>query len=144
MSDRYRIFGSELSPYSIKVRAYFRYKQIPHEWVTRSRENMAEFQQHAKLPLIPLVLRPDGGAMQDSTPIIEKMEELFPKPSIHPENPALAFLSALIEEYGDEWGNKPMFHYRWTYEADQESAARRIAADNAPVRRMRSSRGSPA
>ena len=132
MSDRYRIFGSELSPYSIKVRAYFRYKQIPHEWVTRSRENMAEFQQHAKLPLIPLVLRPDGGAMQDSTPIIEKMEELFPKPSIHPENPALAFLSALIEEYGDEWGNKPMFHYRWTYEADQESAARRIAADNAP------------
>ncbi len=132
MSDRYRIFGSELSPYSIKVRAYFRYKQIPHEWVTRSRENMAEFQQHAKLPLIPLVLRPDGGAMQDSTPIIEKMEELFPEPSIHPENPALAFLSALIEEYGDEWGNKPMFHYRWTYEADQESAARRIAADNAP------------
>lgn len=132
MSDRYRIFGSELSPYSIKVRAYFRYKQIPHEWVTRSRENMAEFQQHAKLPLIPLVLRPDGGAMQDSTPIIEKMEELFPEPSIHPENLALGFLSALIEEYGDEWGNKPMFHYRWTYEADQESAARRIAADNAP------------
>ncbi len=132
MSDRYRIFGSELSPYSIKVRAYFRYKQIPHEWVTRSRENMAEFQQHAKLPLIPLVLRPDGGAMQDSTPIIEKMEELFPEPSIHPENPALGFLSALIEEYGDEWGNKSMFHYRWTYEADQESAARRIAADNAP------------
>jgi glutathione S-transferase len=132
MSDRYRIFGSELSPYSIKVRAYFRYKQIPHEWVTRSRDNMAEFQQHAKLPLIPLVLRPDGGAMQDSTPIIEKMDELFPKPSIHPENPALGFLSALIEEYGDEWGNKPMFHYRWTYEADQESAAQRIAADNAP------------
>ncbi|TDJ02996.1 MAG: glutathione S-transferase family protein [Deltaproteobacteria bacterium] len=132
MSDRYRIFGSELSPYSIKVRAYFRYKQIPHEWVTRSRENMVEFQQHAKLPLIPLVLTPDGGAMQDSTPIIEKMEELFPEPSIHPENPALGFLSALIEEYGDEWGNKPMFHYRWTYEADQESASQRIAADNAP------------
>ncbi len=132
MSSPYRIFGSELSPYSIKVRAYFRYKQIPHEWITRSRDNMAEFQKHAKLPLIPLVLTPDGGAIQDSTPIIEKMDELHPEPSIHPANPALAFLSALIEEYGDEWGNKGMFHYRWTYEADQESAARRIAADNAP------------
>ena len=132
MSSPYRIFGSELSPYSIKVRAYFRYKQIPHEWVVRSRDNMAEFQKHAKLPLIPLVLTPDGGAMQDSTPVIEKIEELHPEPSIHPENPALRFLSALIEEYGDEWGNKGMFHYRWTYQADQESAARRIALDNAP------------
>ena len=132
MSSPYRIFGSELSPYSIKVRAYFRYKQIPHEWITRSRDNMAEFQKHAKLPLIPLVLTPDAGAMQDSTPIIEKMDELHPEPSVHPANPALAFLSALVEEYGDEWGNKGMFHYRWTYEADQESAARRIAADNAP------------
>ncbi len=132
MSSPYRIFGSELSPYSIKVRAYFRYKQVPHEWVVRSRDNMAEFQKHAKLPLIPLVLIPDGGAMQDSTPIIEKIEELHPEPSIHPENPALRFLSALIEEYGDEWGNKGMFHYRWTYQADQESAARRIALDNAP------------
>ncbi len=132
MSNRHRIFGSELSPYSIKVRSYFRYKQIPHEWLIRSRDNMAEFQKHAKLPLIPLVLTPDGEALQDSTPIIERMEGLHPEPSIHPEDPALALLSALIEEYGDEWGNKPMFHYRWTYEADQKSAARRIAEDNAP------------
>ena len=27
----YRIFGIELSPYSVKVRSYFRYKRIPHE-----------------------------------------------------------------------------------------------------------------
>ena len=40
---------------------------------------------------------------------------------------AAAFISALIEEYADEWGNKAMFHYRWTYEADQRSTARRIA-----------------
>ena len=132
MSDRYRIFGSELSPYSVKVRSYFRYKQIPHEWIVRNRDNMKEYQKHAKLPLIPLVLTPDGGAMQDSTPILERMETLCPEPSIHPSDPALAFLSALIEEYGDEWSNKPMFHYRWTYAADQASAAGRIARDNAP------------
>lgn len=127
MSDVWRIFGLELSPYSVKVRAYFRYKRIPHEWLVRHMGNMAEFQRHAKLPLIPLVLAPDGSALQDSTPIIEALEARFPEPSIHPPDPACAFLSALLEEYGDEWGNKWMFHYRWSYEPDQRSAARRIA-----------------
>ncbi|MBZ0252418.1 MAG: glutathione S-transferase C-terminal domain-containing protein, partial [Candidatus Methylomirabilis sp.] len=35
-------------------------------------------------------------------------------------------------EYGDEWGVKWMFHYRWTYDADQASGAERIAAENFP------------
>ncbi len=129
-SDLYRIFGSELSPYSVKVRSYCRYKQMPHEWVVRDASNMAEFQKYAKLPLIPLVLGPGEEALQDSTPIIEKLEARFPEPPLQPEDPALAFVSALLEEYGDEWGNKPMFHYRWTYEADQKSAAERIAFSN--------------
>jgi len=132
MANAYRIFGIELSPYSVKVRSYFRYKRIPHEWVVRGAAQMAEFQKYAKLPLIPLVVTPEDQAMQDSTPILERMERLFPEPGIHPEDPALGFLSALLEEYGDEWGNKPMFHYRWWYEADQASAAERIARANLP------------
>jgi glutathione S-transferase len=123
----YRIFGMELSPYSVKVRSYFRYKKIPHQWIVRSIDAMEEFNRHAKLPLIPLVVAPDGTAMQDSTPIIEAMEARVPEPALDPADPTLAFLSALIEEYADEWGNKPMFHYRWFYEADAESAAERIA-----------------
>ena len=132
MADVYRIFGAELSPYSVKVRSYFRYKRIPHEWIVRTVQNQAEFDRHAKLPLIPLVIAPDGTAMQDSTPIIERMEALHPEPSIHPDEPAPAFLSAMIEEYADEWGNKPMFHYRWFYEPDQESGAERIASSMNP------------
>ena len=31
----YRIFGAEISPYSVKVRSYFRYKGIEHEWIVR-------------------------------------------------------------------------------------------------------------
>ncbi|HXJ36037.1 MAG TPA: glutathione S-transferase family protein [Candidatus Eisenbacteria bacterium] len=123
----YRIFGVELSPYSVKVRSYFRYKRIPHEWVVRDVTRMDEYNRYAKLPLIPLVVTPEGTAMQDSTPIIEKMEALHPEPALDPADPGLAFLSALIEEYADEWGNKPMFHYRWFYQADADSAADRIA-----------------
>jgi glutathione S-transferase len=127
MTDVYRVYGSELSPYSVKVRSYFRWKRIPHEWLIRSAATEAEFQRHAKLPLIPLVVTPDGRALQDSTPIIEELERAHPEPPLQPPDEVRAFLAALIEEYADEWGNKPMFHYRWYYAPDQDSAAERIA-----------------
>ena len=72
MSDVYRIFGAELSPYSVKVRSYFRYKGIPHEWIPRGPKTQEEFSKYAKLPLIPLVVTPQNEGIQDSTPIIEK------------------------------------------------------------------------
>jgi glutathione S-transferase len=127
MADINRLFGSELSPYSVKVRSYFRYKGIAHEWLPRSAANQAEFQKYAKLPLIPLVVTPEGEGVQDSTPIIERFEAAASGPSIVPDDPALAFVSALLEEYGDEWGNKWMFHYRWAYPADCWATAERIA-----------------
>jgi glutathione S-transferase len=127
MTASFRLFGSELSPYSVKVRSYFRFKGIAHDWLPRSPANQAEFQKYAKLPLIPLVVTPDGEGVQDSTPIIERFERQVHEPSIVPEDPLLAFLSALIEEYADEWGNKWMFHYRWHYKADRWATAERIA-----------------
>ena len=42
MADVYRIFGAEISPYSVKVRSYFRYKGIPHEWIARNATTQAE------------------------------------------------------------------------------------------------------
>ncbi len=129
---RYRIFGSELSPYSVKVRAWFRYKGIAHDWLTRTPENLDEYEAHARLPLVPLVITPEGEGVQDSTPIMERFEAAFPEPATRPGDPMLAFLSALLEEYGDEWGNKHMFHYRWRDEADQVSAAERIARSMLP------------
>jgi glutathione S-transferase len=125
MNDTYRIFGSELSGYSVKVRSYFRYKGLPHEWILRSPATQTEFQKYAKLPLVPLVVTPAGEGIQDSTPIIERFEA--PAPTLTPGDPALAFLAALLEEYGDEWGNKWMFHYRWAYPADCWATAERIA-----------------
>eukprot|EP00729_Bicosta_minor_P017962 gene17962-35621_t len=101
----YVIYGSSNSPYSTKVRSYFLYKQIPHEW------------------------RVQGKAMQDSTPIIEAFESTALAPSIHPPGITLCFLSTLLEEFGDEWGNKWMFHYRWAREVDQDVVSSRLAKE---------------
>jgi glutathione S-transferase len=133
MAEVYRIIGAEMSPYSVKVRSYFRYKAIPHQWVLRNAASQAEFEKYAKMPIIPLVVTPEGAGIQDSTPIIDAMEKLFPEPSIHPDDPVARFISALIEEFGDEWGNKWMFHYRWARDVDQISSAGRIARMRGPA-----------
>ncbi len=132
MTGTYRLFGSELSPYSVKVRAYLRYKGLPHDWIIRSAEREAEFSQYATLPLVPLVVTPEGEGLQDSTPIMDVLEARHPEPPLQPQDAVLAFLSTLIEDYADEWGNKWMFHYRWTYEEDQRSAAQRICQHAMP------------
>ena len=85
MSDVYRIYGAEVSPYSVKVRSYFRYKEIPHEWIVRDQSRMAEFQSYAKLPLITLVVTPADEPLQDSTPILERLETEFPTQGETPE-----------------------------------------------------------
>jgi glutathione S-transferase len=133
MTDLYRIHGIELSPYSVKVRSYFRYKGIPHRWIPRSLDAEGEYAKYMKLPLVPLVVTPNNEGIQDSTPIIEQVEALHPQPSIHPSDPVANFISVVLEEFGDEWGNKWMFHYRWAREADQLSAAGRIARSMFPT-----------
>src|SRR5437879_10890648 len=132
MADGYRIIGAEMSPYSVKVRSYFRYKAIPHKWILRNAASQAEYEKYAKMPIIPLVVTPEGTGIQDSTPIIDQVEKLHPEPSIHPTDTVAKFISALIEEFGDEWGNKWMFHYRWARDVDQISSAGRIARMRAP------------
>ncbi len=133
MAREYRIYGVEMSPYSVKVRSYFRYKGIPHRWIVRNAETDADYQKYAKIQIVPLVVTPDETAIQDSTPIIEQLEALHPEPSIHPGEPVAAFVSALIEEFGDEWGNKWMFHYRWARDVDQLSSAGRLARAMMPA-----------
>ncbi len=128
MSDHYRIVGMELSPYSVKVRSWFRFKQLPHQWILRNPASQEEYGRFARIPIIPLVVTPAEAGLQDSTPIIDRLEALHPQPSIHPEDATLAFLSAMIEE----WGNKWMFHYRWARTADRLSASGRIARGMAP------------
>jgi glutathione S-transferase len=133
MAAPFQIYGAEMSPYSVKVRSYFRYKGIPHRWIVRNADTDAEYQKHAKIQIVPLVVTPDGRALQDSTPIIEQVEALYPEPSIHPPDPVSAFVSVLLEEFGDEWGNKWMFHYRWAREVDQVSSAGRLAGAMMPA-----------
>ena len=122
----YRLFGAETSPYSIKVRAFLRYKNARFDWIPRSRETEAEFKNFASVPTVPLLLSPDGSANQDSTDIIATLEADHPKPSAVPDGPACQAIALILEDYADEWLNKCMFHLRWGQSPDREAAAQRV------------------
>lgn len=126
MTAPFRLYGAELSPYSLKVRSFLRFKGLEFEWLTRTGARQEEFARYAKKPLLPVLVDADENALQDSTAIIDRLDAQSPEPSIWPDDAALAFISALLEDYADEWLNKAMFHYRWSYPEDQESAAKRI------------------
>lgn len=125
MTLPFRLYGAELSPYALKVRAYLSFKGLEFEWLERSAARQEEIARYAKQPLSPVLVGADESVLQDSTPMIEALERAYPEPSITPAEPALAFAAALIEDYADEWLSKAMFHYRWSYPEDQAQAARR-------------------
>ena len=61
-------------------------------------------------------------AVTDSTPIIRHLEIEFSTRSVIPSDPKLAFLNYVLEDFGDEWVTKYMFHYRWYFKDDIEKA----------------------
>lgn len=115
MTAPYRLYGGQFSPFSQKVASFLRYKGIEHAWIERTAATAAEFNRYAKLPLLPLLVGADEGVLQDSTPILEVMERRHPEPATRPQEPALGFIAALLEDFADEWLNKALQHYRWSF-----------------------------
>ncbi|MBW2315157.1 MAG: glutathione S-transferase [Deltaproteobacteria bacterium] len=119
--------GAPGSPYSRKLRAILRYRRIAYTWVTRGTPE-AKALPKPKVQLLPQLILPgpDGApeARTDTTPLIRELEKMYSGRSVVPSDPVIAFLDALVEDYGDEWLTKCMFHYRWAYAADIDKAAR--------------------
>lgn len=124
-----RLNGAPGSPYTRKMVALLRYRRIAYRWV-HSVAGVPGLPP-AKPPLLPTFYLPDeNGALQpvtDSTPLIRRFEAEFAGRAAVPPDPALALVDALLEDFGDEWLTKAMFHYRWTYPADIRKAAQLLA-----------------
>ncbi len=126
--DRIRLIGGTGSPYTRKMVALLRYRHIPYGivWGDVAATLDAMGIARPKPVLLPTFLftEDDGGlkAVCDSTPIIRRLESMYPRRRVLPADPALAFVDYLIEDFGDEWCTKYMFHYRWHAEADADNA----------------------
>lgn len=129
----YILHGINPSPYSVKMRAILRYRRIPFVWSGTG--NPRDVAVKASLPpVIPVLEFPDGRVMNDSTPLAWALEREHPgQRSIVPDDPVQAYLSDLLEDFGDEWVTKMMFHYRWYYAADRAFAQDWVVTSRDPV-----------
>jgi glutathione S-transferase len=109
------VHGSTASYYTGKLEAYFRAKGIGYRLEPFSESSMRRCARHTGVVQIPQVECADGSWLVDTTLIIEHFERVRPHPAVTPRDPALAFLSRLIEDYADEWLWRPAMHYRWSF-----------------------------
>ena len=115
--------GAPGSPYSRKLRAVLRYRTIVYTWAQMGSPE-ARALPRARVELLPQLVFPGAReALTDSSPLIRRLEAEYSGRSVIPDDPALAFLDALLEDYADEWLTKAMFHYRWAYAPDIAQAA---------------------
>lgn len=124
------LMGAPGSPYTRKMLALMRYRHIPYRisWqsITAPGDMGHKNRPKPKVALLPTYYLPDANgeiqAVTDSTPILRRFEEEYEGRSVIPSDAIMAFLNWLLEDYGDEWLTKSMFHYRWHYAADIKKA----------------------
>ena len=126
--DRLRLIGGTGSPYTQKMVALLRYRHIPYDITWADPVNVLDALgiEKPKPTFHPTFLFDDDNgqveATCESTPIIRRLESMYSGRSVLPADPALAFLDYLIEDFGDEWCTKYMFHYRWYPQQDADNA----------------------
>lgn len=145
------IWGSELSPYALKLALCCRQAGLPHRFLPEQggwAENWRSLLRVEKLkrrqlpltwplmseddefPLVPYLLGPDGENLYDSTAIAEWLDRERPEPlRLIPNEPLAAFVARLIDDYADEWGLYLVHHQRWKVSARDNNAGARLARE---------------
>lgn len=121
-----RLYGEHGSPYTRKMLSLLRYRRISYQLLQGGPGGAPKELPKPKVGLLPTFYLPneDGEleALVDSTPLIRRFERDFEQRSVIPRDAALGFIDYLLEDYGDEWLTKAMFHYRWAYQPDSDKA----------------------
>jgi glutathione S-transferase len=151
----FAIWGSELSPFALKLRALFDYAELPYTWLpqdggrlqnlhaarrierakrTRSVVRYPERSPLDEYPLVPYLLErgPEGHTVHyDSSALAHWLDDRHPAPPgpLTPEDPALAFAAQLIDEAFDEFVLYLVHHKRWVLSATSNDAGRRLARE---------------
>ncbi|MEN8720137.1 MAG: glutathione S-transferase C-terminal domain-containing protein [Oceanococcaceae bacterium] len=143
------LWGSELSPYFLKIEALCRHAGLPtlrrpdggsalDNLRLMSRLRMAQARRDVQrwpspdpldeYPLVPYLFTDDGKIHYDSSGIAGWLDHARPSQTpLIPRDPALAYVCRLIEEAIDEIGLYCVHHHRWVVSRDDNTAGARLA-----------------
>lgn len=128
MTKPYLLLGWELSYFTGKSRSHLLYKRIPFvERPMSLREFAREAPRRTGAAVMPIVVTPEGEWLQDTSVIIDRLEERFPEPSIRPPGPIHQVLDLVLEAWADEWWIPMAMHTRWNYPTENWDLFRREA-----------------
>jgi glutathione S-transferase len=151
-ATRYALWGSELSPFSLKVALLCRYAGLPvrelpadggllenlralarvtavrHGWRRPRFPVRSDFDE---LPLVPYLLGSRGEVLFDSSAIAEWLDDrpAAIHPRLLPASGASRFAARLLDEYFDEMGLYFAHHNRWVLSASTNDAGTRLARE---------------
>ena len=113
------LYGSEMSYFSGKARAYLRWKGIEFTEIAPTPDLMkSEIIANIGWPVIPVLKTEDGEYIQDTADIIAHFERSGGSPSALPKHPLQLMVTFLLQLYADEWMTLPAMHYRWNHNED--------------------------
>lgn len=130
----YRLYGSDVSYFTAKVRPALRYKRVPYvELLATPAAYRDVILPRTGLGFIPVVVTDRDETWQDTSVILDQLEERFPSPPLYPRDPLLRVLAYLIELYADEFLVLPALHYRWSFPRSVTKARADFAATTGDV-----------
>lgn len=112
----YTLYGSEMSYFTGKARAYLRWKGIEFTEIAPTPDVMKqEIIANIGWPVIPVLKTPDGDYVQDTADIIAHFEARDGALKALPETPLQLMVTYLLQLFADEWMTLPAMHYRWNH-----------------------------
>lgn len=149
-ADRLILWGSQLSPYFLKIEALCRAAERPVQRRPDGGSALENLRLMLRLdraqrartvrrwpaadpldeyPLVPYLMTADGEVHYDSSGIAGWLDaqRTADVPALIPEDPELAFACALIDEALDEAGLYLVHHHRWVVSHDDNDAGARLA-----------------
>lgn len=113
---RYRVYLSDVSYFSGKLEGALRAKRIAYERVRITPDVLLdEVLPNTGWMKVPAMRRDDGLWLHDTTPLLRWLDAAHPQRALIPADPYRAFLSALVEDYCDEWQWRPAMFWRWAW-----------------------------
>jgi len=153
-TPRHVLWGSELSPFALKIRAMFEQVELPYRWlpadggrlenlrvdlritVAKLRRTVVRYPASSPLdeyPLVPFVVEDDARVLYDSSSIGGWLDTLGRSSPLLPRDPTTRFVAQLIDEAFDEFGLYMLHHNRWVVSARDNDAGARVAREFARV-----------